>query len=67
MKKNLWKLVLVSSFCAVGLGLNNGEKVSATENPTMLETGAEIKIPLFVEEGEKIRIDTRTGEYIERA
>lgn len=36
MKKNLWKLVLVSSFCAVGLGLNNGEKVSATENPAML-------------------------------
>ena len=36
MKKNLWKLVLVSSICAVSLGLNNGERVSATENPAML-------------------------------
>lgn len=32
-----------------------------------LETGAEIKVPLFINEGEKIRIDTRTGEYMERA
>ncbi len=33
----------------------------------MVETGAEIKVPLFINEGEKIRIDTRTGEYMERA
>lgn len=32
-----------------------------------LETGAEIKVPMFIQEGEKIRIDTRTGEYMERA
>ena len=32
-----------------------------------LETGAEIKVPMFINEGEKIRIDTRTGEYMERA
>lgn len=32
-----------------------------------LETGAVIKVPLFIEEGESIRIDTRTGEYLERA
>ncbi len=32
-----------------------------------LETGAEIKVPLFCNVGEKIRIDTRTGEYLERA
>ncbi|MBO5300523.1 MAG: elongation factor P, partial [Clostridia bacterium] len=32
-----------------------------------LETGAEIRVPLFIEEGEMIRIDTRTGEYLERA
>ena len=31
------------------------------------ETGAEIKVPMFINEGEKIRIDTRTGEYMERA
>ena len=34
--------------------------------PATLETGAEIKVPLFISEGEKIRIDTRTGEYLER-
>jgi elongation factor P len=34
--------------------------------PATLETGAEIKVPLFVNEGDKIKIDTRTGEYMER-
>ncbi len=34
--------------------------------PAILETGAEIKVPLFIEEGDKIKIDTRTGEYMER-
>ncbi|MBO7179568.1 MAG: elongation factor P, partial [Clostridia bacterium] len=32
-----------------------------------LETGAEIKVPLFIDEGESINIDTRTGEYLSRA
>ena len=44
-----------------------GDTATNATKPATLETGAEIKIPLFVEEGEKIRIDTRTGEYIERA
>ena len=35
--------------------------------PATLETGAEIKVPLFIERGEKIRVDTRTGEYLSRA
>ena len=35
--------------------------------PVTVETGAEIKVPLFIEEGEKIQIDTRTGEYLGRA
>jgi elongation factor P len=34
--------------------------------PAILESGAEVKIPIFVEEGEKIKIDTRTGEYVSR-
>ena len=34
--------------------------------PAKLETGAEIRVPMFINEGEKIRIDTRTGEYMER-
>ncbi|MBN1776060.1 MAG: elongation factor P, partial [Clostridiales bacterium] len=32
-----------------------------------LETGATVKVPLFVNQNERIRVDTRTGEYIERA
>ena len=36
-------------------------------NATKLETGAEIKVPLFIEPGEKVKIDTRTGEYLSRA
>ena len=32
-----------------------------------VETGAEIKVPLFINEGDKIQIDTRTGEYMGRA
>lgn len=39
---------------------------NAMKNAT-LETGATIKVPMFIEEGEKIRIDTRVGEYMERA
>ena len=35
--------------------------------PATLETGAEIKVPLFIEPGEKVKIDTRTGEYLSRA
>lgn len=34
--------------------------------PAILETGASIKIPIFVEQGEKIKVDTRTGEYVSR-
>ena len=33
----------------------------------VLETGAEVQVPLFIEAGEVLRIDTRTGEYVERA
>ena len=35
--------------------------------PATLETGAEIRVPLFINEGDKIRVDTRTCEYMERA
>lgn len=44
-----------------------GDTVNNSYKPAKLETGAEVKVPLFVNEGEKIRIDTRTGEYLERA
>lgn len=34
--------------------------------PATLETGAEVKVPIFVDKGEKIKVDTRTGEYVSR-
>ena len=47
-------------------GVKGNTATNATKN-AVLETGAEIKVPLFIESGEKIRIDTRTGTYMERA
>lgn len=44
-----------------------GDTATNATKPAKLETGAEIKVPLFIEEGDVIRIDTRTGEYMERA
>ncbi len=44
-----------------------GDTATNVMKPAELETGANIKVPLFVNEGDVIRIDTRTGEYMERA
>ncbi len=44
-----------------------GDTATGTTKPATLETNAVIKVPLFIDIGTKIRIDTRTGEYIERA
>ena len=44
-----------------------GNTATNTLKPATLETGAEIKVPLFINVGDRIRIDTRTGEYLERA
>ncbi|OGS25148.1 MAG: elongation factor P [Elusimicrobia bacterium RIFOXYB2_FULL_50_12] len=44
-----------------------GDSVSNMVKPATLENGIEIQVPLFIKEGDKIRVDTRTGEYIERA
>ena len=43
-----------------------GNTATNATKPAVLETGAEIKVPLFISEGEMIRVDTRTGEYMER-
>jgi len=43
-----------------------GDTASGATKPATLDTGATIQVPLFIKEGEKIRIDTRTGEYAER-
>ena len=44
-----------------------GDTATNVTKPATLETGAEIKVPIFINEGEMIRVDTRTGEYLERA
>ncbi|MGN0444365.1 MAG: elongation factor P [Acutalibacteraceae bacterium] len=44
-----------------------GNTATNTTKPATLETGAEVKVPLFINEGEMIQIDTRTGEYLGRA
>ena len=44
-----------------------GDTATNAMKPATLETGAEIRVPLFIDEGDMIRIDTRTGEYMERA
>ena len=44
-----------------------GDTAQGATKPAIVETGAQIKVPLFVEEGEVVKIDTRTGEYLSRA
>ncbi|WP_290771426.1 elongation factor P [Anaerofustis sp.] len=43
-----------------------GDTAQGATKPATVETGAQVNVPLFVEEGDVIRIDTRTGEYMER-
>jgi len=43
-----------------------GDTASGTSKPATLSTGATISVPLFINEGEWIKVDTRTGEYLER-
>ncbi len=44
-----------------------GDTASGGSKPATLETGAVIQVPLFINEGDRLRVDTRTGSYIERA
>jgi len=43
-----------------------GDTASGATKPATIETGAVVQVPLFVKEGEKIRVDTRSGAYVER-
>jgi len=43
-----------------------GDTATGATKPATLETGAVVQVPLFVKEGERIRVDTRSGEYVER-
>ena len=44
-----------------------GDRVSGARKPATLETGIQVQVPLFVEVGERVKVDTRTGEYLSRA
>ena len=44
-----------------------GDTATGASKPATLETGAQIKVPLFINIGDVLKIDTRTGEYLERA
>ena len=44
-----------------------GDTATNVTKPATVETGTEVKVPLFINEGDRIQIDTRTGEYLGRA
>ena len=44
-----------------------GDTATNVTKPAIVETGAEVKVPLFINPGDRIKIDTRTGEYLERS
>ncbi|HJX02117.1 MAG TPA: elongation factor P, partial [Candidatus Humimicrobiaceae bacterium] len=44
-----------------------GNSATNVYKPAILENGYQLRVPLFINKGDKIRVDTRTGEYIERA
>jgi elongation factor P len=54
---------LVITECEPGV---QGDRVSGAKKPATLETGLVIQVPLFVNQGEKVKVDTRTGEYLTR-
>lgn len=57
-------VVLEISYTEPGL---QGDRSSAGTKPATLETGHEIQVPLFLEQGTRVKVDTRTGEYLGRA
>ena len=56
-------VTLLITECEPGV---KGDTATGATKPAVLETGAKVKVPLFVNEGEYIRVDTRTGEYMDR-
>ena len=62
------KLTTTTAASAVGalqLGVR-GDTATGGQKPAKLETGAVVRVPLFINEGEVIRVDTRTGDYVSR-
>ena len=81
LKENMNVAILLHGNNIIGVDIPNFVELEVTDTPpaekgntaqggtkpATLETGAEIKVPLFIDEGEMIQIDTRTGEYMGRA
>ncbi|BCV25134.1 MAG TPA: elongation factor P [Firmicutes bacterium] len=81
LKENMLITILMYEGSILGIELPNfvdlqvvetapgirGDTVSGATKPAKLETGATVQVPLFIEEGDVIRIDTRTGQYLTRA
>jgi len=57
------KIVLTITYCEPGV---KGDTATRATKQATLETGATVNVPLFVDEGEKIRVNTKTGDYVER-
>ena len=57
------KIVMLVTYTEPGL---RGDTATRTLKPATVETGANVNVPLFVNEGELIRVNTKTGEYVER-
>ncbi len=57
------KIVVKITYCEPGL---RGDTATRATKPATIDTGATVNVPLFVEDGETIRINTKTGEYVER-
>jgi elongation factor P len=57
------KIVVKVTYCEPGV---RGDTATRALKPAKIETGATINVPLFVNDGETIRINTKTGEYVER-
>ncbi|HUR11577.1 MAG TPA: elongation factor P [Flavitalea sp.] len=57
------KIVVMVTYSEPGL---RGDTATRTLKPATVETGATVNVPLFVNEGELIRVNTKTGEYVER-
>ncbi len=56
-------MILEVTFTEPGL---QGDRSSGGTKPATLETGASVQVPLFLEQGTKVKVDTRTGEYLGR-
>ena len=57
------KIVVRITYCEPGL---RGDTATRATKPATTDTGATVNVPLFVDEGELIRINTKTGDYVER-